>query len=143
MKEKCFAGLLSADVPFKIVRAKYDLDNRLLAFRVGFNIPLLFTSPSEAVPVPLGVRPYPFKRGRGIALLFLVDTANKVGCNHGQCIGDIDAQLRSKITSLCDNWFYKSMGKRKMDIVELLITLGAGYGFFRFAEYFLTSLFAR
>lgn len=143
MIEDVFACLVSADIPLKIVKARYDADTRIVAFRKGFNIPHIYASPSEACPVPLGVKPYPFKKRRGMGLVFLVDLDKMVCCNHGETMGVISETLRSKIQMLVDTWFFKIMGKRRLDLVELLITLGAGYGFFRFAEYILTTLFSR
>jgi hypothetical protein len=92
------------------------------------------------VAVPEGVNGYALAKNR---LLFLVDLPHLIAISHGTVqITSKEAQdMITKLDLLSRNKWWRALAGHGMDLIETLITMGAGYGFLRLVEIFLTHAF--
>ena len=133
MKVKVWCFLISDKI--KIKSGKWDIEKSLIDCR-----PSLFEK--ICIAVPKGVEGVPFKKNR---VAFLVDA------KHLLCVrfGGVDVsceeikEIATKLELYSRNKFWRFLGGRAMDIVELLITMCAGYGVLRWLEYFIQSIMAK
>jgi hypothetical protein len=131
-EQKVFVCLVAKDYPLRIRKASLDLDIRAIKFKTWF------LGERQMFVVPDGVEPYPYKKKN---LLYFADPVKKVCVGLGGVTGEVSAQLEAKLKLYSRNKFWQFVGGRALGLMETLIYLGAGYGFLRFAEYVLTSIF--
>lgn len=133
MKLKCMCVLFYDIARFK--KGSYETTNKIITVR-----PSLFEKISVAVPE--GIKAYGYKKDK---LLFLIDVKHLLAVSWEQCFaGTISEKtlqdFASKFGLMSRDKTWKFLGARGMDIVEMLITMGAGYGFFRLVEVMLMQL---
>lgn len=133
MKLKCLC-ILFLDIT-RIRKGTYDTHDRIITVR-----PTLLEK--AYVSVPQSVEGYALGKNR---LLFLVDLKNLVAVSRGSVV--ITAKevqdMMDKLEALAHNKYWKFLSGKAMDIVEMLIMMGAGYGFLRLAEFFIVNAFGK
>lgn len=135
MKQKVFVGLISPDFPFCIRRGVVDLDTRLIECRAKR------FAKKENIVIPDNVRPLPYSKGFQKGVMYLVNMKEGFAVNYGSTEGIIDPDVRAKIDLILRDRFWRFVGGRSLGLVETLIMFGAGYGFLRLLEIFLTNAF--
>ena len=131
MKIKCLC-VLFYDIT-RIKKGTFESKERVITVR-----PSLFEKVHIAVPT--AVDGYSLGKNR---LLFLCDLKTMIAVPRGK-LEITQKQLDDIVTKLdllSRNKFWRFLGGRAMDIIEMLITLFAGYGMFRLAEVFLVNAF--
>lgn len=113
----------------RLKKGVLNSEKRLIQIRLGL-------TEKVGVLVPDGVEGVPMKRGGRV--FFLVDLKKLVAVPCGDVIIN-DEKLKVKIEILLRTQYWKYLANKSMDVVTILITMGAGYGFLRFAEYFLSN----
>lgn len=134
VREKCYALCISGDRS-KIRSGHYTVNTvggKVLEVRLGFRKRL-------SAVIREGVKGVPFKRNR---LLWLVDVEKREAIKVGESEGVVDGKVDGMLSLMLRDKFWKFIGSRAFDWFEMLIMLGAGYGFFRLVEIFLSGLFA-
>jgi hypothetical protein len=134
-KRKVSVCLVGKDYPLQIRKASLDLDIRAVEFRMRF------LGDRQMLVVPDGVEPYPYKKGRGLGLLYFADPIKKVCVGLGEVTGVISAELDAKVDMYTRTKFWRFVGGRVLGLIETLIYLLAGYGLFRLLEIFIAGLF--
>lgn len=119
----------------RIKKGKYDMVDRVGSVRMSLRNTASFVIPSDVNPEPFGKR-----------ALFFVDVEKWMAVPLGAIKGLTERDLmdiKTKLELLGRNKFWRFLGGRSMDLMELLITLGAGYGFFRLVEVLIMSMFGK
>lgn len=132
-KQKVYVGLVSHDFPLSIRKGWLDTDIKAVECRTRF-----FGDRIMCL-VPDGVVPFKYKK----RYLFFADPAKKVCVPLGAVIINLGADFEAKIDLYMRNKFWKFLSTRGFDLVETLIMFGAGYGFLRLVEVFITQAFGK
>lgn len=117
----------------RVKKGTYETKERMITVR-----PSLFEKVSIAVPA--GVEGYALPRTK---VLFLVDLQHLVAINKGGVVMDEKTamEVMTKLDLLSRNKWWRFLGGRAMDMIEMLITMGAGYGFLRLVEVLIVNVF--
>lgn len=145
MSEKVFVGLLERGVCFQICKGSFDTVKGLVKAKVGFLRRRTF-----AVPEHYTILPY--KKGLFSKRIIFIDAQAGVATQIGdsvvegkalvlQFVALIDQKFKESIEFLNMTRFWRTVGGRPLDLLETVFYLAAGYGLFRFAEFFLSALF--
>lgn len=126
--EKCFALVFDSSGVKGLKKGKYDFSSRVGFVKLGFRKKVDFC-------IPIDVEPEPFKK----KVLFVVDIEKNMAVPFGNAQVD-DKNFKSKLSLLTRDKFWRFVGGRSLDIVEMLIIMGCGYGILRWLEYFISSI---
>lgn len=133
VREKCFVLCMFGDRSV-VKKGSYTVNTvggKVIEVQLGFRKKL------NAV-VPEGVSGVPFKRNR---LLWLVDAEKREAVKVGKTLDIVDGKVEGMLSLMLRDKFWKFVGSKALDWIELLITLGAGYGFFRLVEILIMEAF--
>lgn len=132
---KCKVALLNAG-PMQVKKGKFSPDEGIIKCKVSFRNTMGFN-------VARGVESVPYKVGRRkVVPLWFVDVKSREAVTVGSLVADVDVNMGSKLDLLMRNQFWRFLGGRALDTLEMLLMLAAGYGIMRLIEFIVYAIFA-
>ena len=130
--DSCYILAIS-DSGARLRKAKYDRADRI--GKVGF---LWMAKPFA---IPADVEGIPFKKSlvTRTKALFVVDVRLWCALPIGKTV-TLDPDFKSRLELLSRDKLWRLIGSKAQSLLEMLLTMAAGYGVLRWLEYFVTTV---